>query len=110
MTQFKVGDKVWTFNENRRVYDGSGSFGGKIIYAEHFVEREITDETPRSWIVNGKKYSKKDPSGLYTDQQKADDIWFHDNRWKIAKLVDRCMDIEKMRQIAAIVGYVEETK
>lgn len=110
--QFKIGDKVWCFDQNRRVYDGKGSFGGHIIYAGHFYESKITGETSRSWIVGqyGDKYSKKDPSGLYTDEQKADAIWMHDNRHKIAGIVDRCRDIEKMRQIAQIVGYVEETK
>lgn len=109
MTELKVGDKVWRFDQNRRVYDGTGSFGGKVIYAEHFYQDVITGETSRSWIVGkyGYRVNKKTLEGIYTDEQKANDIWMHNNRYKIASIVDRCNDVEKMRQIAQIVGYVE---
>ena len=50
--KMKVGDKVWIFDTNRRVYPKvNGRVTGGPIYAEHFVQAEITGETSKSWIV-----------------------------------------------------------
>lgn len=104
----KLGDKVWVFDGNRRRYNQvDGRSSGPAIYAEHFVECEITSETSRSWIVNGVKYPKSD-SALYTDEQKADAIWVNEHRYKIIQMAERCRDAATLRQIAQIVGYAEK--
>jgi hypothetical protein len=78
------------------------------------AEVTIDAETSRSWVVGAgkhyeQKFSKKNPEGMYNEQQKNDYEWDNIHRWKIGKLVDRCSP-EQLRQIAQIVGYVEETK
>lgn len=94
----KVGDKVWLFSSNRRVYIKDGKHQGSPVYSEHFFDRTITGETSRSWIVDDRKYSKKNPNGLYTDQQKEDAIWREENIRKIINLVDSC-STETLRKI-----------
>jgi len=51
LKNLKVGDTVWVFDINRRVYDGNG-LGAKIIYREHFRPVHIIGETSRSWILD----------------------------------------------------------
>ncbi len=113
---FKVGDKVWVFNENHREYatDKKGHpVGGGPIYEKHFVQVEITGETSRSWLI-GKwhpiKISKRDLKGIYTDEQKADAIWAHEHAYNIVRMVERLRDAAKLRQIAAIVGYQPQSE
>lgn len=105
----KLGDKVWVFDGNRRRYNQvDGRSSGPAIYAEHFVEQRITGETSRSWIVNGVKYPKSDPSALCTHEQKEDAIWVNEHRYKIIQMAERCRDAATLRKIAQIVGYVEK--
>lgn len=115
-SDLQVGDTVWVFDVNRRVYaparPGRLWADGGPIYREHFRPVVIESETSRSWVtVSGTKYSKKDrPHGIYIDQQEIDDAcWVNDHRYKVSSLVDRCQDPAILRQIAALVGY-EETK
>ena len=108
---FKIGDKVWMFDPNRRVYprDERGRTTGGVIYAEHFHQVEIIVETSRSWITDnyGLKASKKEPQNIFTDEQKAGMIWIHEHRYRVSDSVYRCHDVEKLRQIAQIIGYDE---
>jgi len=97
----KVGDKVWLFDTNRRVYP-KGSITSAPIYAEHFYQTTIDDETPRSWIIGRQKYSKKGGEGIYTDEQKADRLWDHANRYNIIEKVKEC-SVEKLKQIEEIL-------
>jgi hypothetical protein len=99
----KVGDKVWTFNPSRRRYALGSS---APIYAEHFEQQEIVGETSRSWIVGytQAKYPKANPVGLYTDKQKADDIYIADNAIRLSRLVRDCKNAAALRKIAEIIG------
>lgn len=103
--KMKIGDKVWLFDWNRRVYDkNEKGLSGEPIYEKHFYEAEITGETSRSWIINGERYSKKTLLGIYTDEQKADKIWDHLHRYNIIEKVRQC-SIEKLKQISMILNY-----
>jgi len=94
----KVGDKVWLFDGNRRVYPKSAGMSCAPIYSEHFYSVTIDSETSRSWIVDGVKFPKNNPIGIYTDQQKEDMIWARENRRKIIDVVDRC-SAKELREI-----------
>lgn len=98
----KIGDKVWLFDINRRVYSKDGGIGRAPIYSEHFYEAIISGETKRSWIVNGKKFDKKDCRGLYTNKQKEDAIWANENRRKIVRKVEIC-NVSLLRRIQEIL-------
>ncbi len=97
----KVGDKVWRFDFNRRVYPKTPGFSAPI-YSEHFYPDIITGETSRSWILGNDKISKKSPFCLYTDEQKEDQIWANTYRYKIIDEV-RTSDIKTLREVAKIV-------
>jgi len=114
MTTMNVGDKVYRFDGNVRVYDRAG-FGGAAIYEKHFVEEEIIGETNRSWITSrGYKISKKDGScpaamqyagrGFFTFQAMQDDIWRNNHRHKIERLLGQA-SAHQLRQVADILGY-----
>lgn len=98
----KVGDKVWLFNINRRVYPKDNRGFSSPIYSEHFYEAVIEGETSRSWIVCGEKFSKKDPRGIYTDETKELKIWDNENRYIIKNKIDRC-SVEILKQIDGLL-------
>lgn len=111
---FKIGDKVWRFDPNRRVYPKDKAISGGPIYAEHFWQDTIVGETSRSWLVGGRdwdqiKVPKKNPTGIYTDEQKEAEIWEHDHRYRIVKMVQRCTP-EQLKQIAKLIGYNENNQ
>ena len=99
----KVGDKVWLFDFNRRVYPKEGGMGRSPIYSEHFYQCEIDGETSRSWIVSGTKFSKLNPQGIYNDQQKEERIWDYENRYKIVKGVESC-STKQLKEILSILN------
>ena len=111
----KVGDKVYRFDGNVRHYDRPG-FSGKCVYEKHFVEHEIVGETKLSWITDkgGFKISKRDGTcpkamqfagrGFFTFDQMHDDIWRHEHRYKIERLMSQA-SAGQLRKVADILGY-----
>jgi hypothetical protein len=95
----KVGDEVWLFSENWREYV-AGQSGP--VYSSHFRKFKIEGETSRSWIVCDKKFPKADARGLYTDQQKDDEIWANETRYKIVRQVEHC-SVEKLKLIQQLL-------
>lgn len=110
----EIGDKFWGFDWNRRVYPKEKKGFQGPIFAEYFYRVEITGETSRSWIFSSEgstmerfKAPKKGPDNrrmFFTDEEKADKVWSHDNRQPIIRDVNRC-DVATLRAIAAIVNY-----
>tara|TARA_R110000803_G_scaffold171446_1_gene234372 strand:+ start:166 stop:492 length:327 start_codon:yes stop_codon:yes gene_type:complete len=102
----KVGDKIWRFDINRRRYREGG--GGGPIYAEHWSEIEITGETSRSWIVGGWQEIKVSKRGahygyVFTRAEVEDDIWMDGNRYKLGERVKRCIYIDILKAIEALI-------
>lgn len=98
----KIGDKIWLFDANRRIYKKGEQ---SPIFSEHFYKVTIDGETSRSWLIGRDKFSKKDPCGIYTDEQKEDKIWDHMNRYKIIDKIKNC-SIAKLKQINSIIDEV----
>jgi hypothetical protein len=103
MSDLKVGDKVWLFDQNRRVYKTDSIISSAPIFSEYFYQTTITGETSRSWIIDREKFSKKTLQGIYTDEMKADKIWEEENRYRIVEEVRYC-SIDKLKKIALILG------
>lgn len=120
----KVGDTIWEFDCNRRVYPNErrrlGSFDAPI-YSEHFTSATITGETPQSWLIalsHGRPPRKVNKKTMleandrftsirwFTTEQMGDDIWIHDHRAAIASKIGVERDASKLKRIAAIL---EET-
>ena len=95
----KVGDKVWLFSENWREYKQGIS---APIYEKHFCQFIIEAETSKSWIVNGEKFAKNNPIGIYTDQQKEDKIWDNVNRYKIIDKIRMC-STDTLKKISNLI-------
>lgn len=110
----KIGDKFWGFDGNRRVYPKEKTGFNGPIFVEHFYRIKITGETSRSWIFSFEgstqehfKAPKKGPHNrrmFFTDEEKSDKVWSHDNRQAIIRDVNRC-DVATLRAIAVIVNY-----
>lgn len=99
----KVGDSVWLFDTNRRVYEKDGVKHNSPIYSEYFFKATINGETSRSFIILGKKFNKKNPLGVYTEQQKEDKIWANSIRYDLIRKVERC-EPSMLRKIEKIMG------
>jgi hypothetical protein len=106
----KIGDVLYNFDSNRRVYrDRSFSGGGGPIYAEHFTPVEIVGETKNSWVLAryAAKVNKKTlesarahaERGYFTKSAMADDIWLNERRHKIAEAVRYCDNVNILKTI-----------
>lgn len=99
----KVGDKIWRQDLIRRS-DGSA-----------WIEDVISGETPKSWLVgyHSTKVNKNtmvtatDRQGCrdryYTKEQMLAKKFCDRNAHAIASAVSVCRDVDKLRQIAAIL-------
>lgn len=114
MSEIKVGSKIWRLDSNHRLYEQVKNAAGKMvspggsIYRNHWIECEIVAETSRSWVNSwGIKIPKKGPHyGFAFTQQEVDDrVWVHDSRFKIVSLLEREWDVQKLKQVAEILGY-----
>lgn len=115
---FKIGDILYRFDGNYRVYpkrEEGGLPRGGPIYREHFRPSAIIGETRLSWVIDGDyKVSKRDMScpaakqcggrGIFTLQEMEDDIWSHEHRHKIGRLIEMC-DIDKLKKVAELLEY-----
>lgn len=105
----KIGDTVYAFNFNRRVYSKEKNDHAPI-YDEHFYEVVITGETKFSWITEyGAKYKKKltqytpYSERLFTKEEKDKAVWLHDNQYKIVERVRSLTDYDMLVKINKIL-------
>jgi hypothetical protein len=101
----KVGDTVYIFDINRRVYRKEG---GGPIWEEHWRPEVIESETSRSWVTrNGRKIPKtgKVHGVAFSLDDVRKDGYVNDNAYKIARLINSNIEYEKLVEIAKIVGY-----
>jgi hypothetical protein len=108
--------EIWFFDVNRRIYPKMTRFrhySSGPIWREHWVRREIVGETSRSWVTSHDQKIPKNaplPRGFaWTEADINELAWVKDHAHRISNYVMRCCDSVKLRQIAAIVEYKEET-
>lgn len=109
----KIGDTVYTFDVNRRVYerDEKGKSYGGPIYREHWRPWLIVGEEKRSWLVTygeGGRPQKMAKPQFKTEAEVADACWMNDHRYRLSETLQRCGDVALLRQIAALIGYKPE--
>jgi hypothetical protein len=116
----KLGDTLYRFDGNRRVYREGGAFGGGgPIYREHFEPLKIVGENRMSWILErGWKVRKSDLKGeaesfqyggrgFFTAEGMELDIWLHDHKHRIVAYIERQATPTQLKQIAELIGYKE---
>ena len=120
--EIKIGSTLWWFDNNRRVYarDAQGRAVGGSIHREHWRATKIVGESRLSWITDDhRKFAKatltsRDNYGTVravASLAKVEaECWIHDHRYAISEAVRKCEDIEALRAVAALVGYVEEER
>jgi hypothetical protein len=112
----KVGDTVWVFDKNRRVYPprvvGDGGFRFPI-WREHWQPLKVVGETSRSWLLDGWDKLKvpkvnADPRRFAFSQAEIDEqAWLHENHYRIISKIQYSSDTQLFREIAALIGYKE---
>jgi hypothetical protein len=111
----KVGDTLFNFDGNRRVYASSNGYGGgPPIYEKHFKAVTIESETTKSWVMSpsGAKVNKKTlessmhyaDRGYFTKSAMEADIWSNEHRHKITREVGNA-SVDHLKEIARIIGY-----
>jgi len=103
---------IWFKDINHRVYERGedGRAVGGPVYREHWRPYEVVSETKQSWVLLSglkvpKNPAKRSSSFALTQEEVEQDIWINDHRAEIAQLIYRFEDVEKLKQIAKIVGY-----
>jgi hypothetical protein len=113
MTRMKIGDTLYKFDVNRRVYPkpepGRAFSSGGPIYREHFMPLKIVGENKVSWVLEWNvKAPKKDADRIQkrilTAAEVDDDCWANDHRHRIRDLLQHC-SVEHLREVARILGY-----
>jgi hypothetical protein len=112
--KFTVGQRVWLFDINHRVYPkGAGCTSGPI-YAEHFRACRVFGIQGRSYLIasfadeDGKFASPvgfaKAEKRYLTDAEKAEKVYVDGNRYRIVNALERA-DAATLRKVAALIGY-----
>lgn len=113
----KIGDTLWCFDTNRRVYTEPG---GRAVYREHFVPSLIVGETKISWLcrpatwpntepVKVKKATLQSSNGAYspsrwfTAEAMEADIYLEANRARIHLDILRCTNPKVLQAIDALL-------
>lgn len=120
--KFEVGQGVWFFDVNHRVYPEPPK--GKVycssgpIYEKHYLERTIYGIEGRSYVIgppnsptgwSTRKYGFAKAERVFrTDEEKAADTYLNIHRYKIVRMVERCSDPLLLMKVAELVGYREE--
>jgi len=111
----RVGDTLWSFDSNRRVYrSGVGLSGGGPIYREHYQQETIVGETPLSWLVGASpptKVNKKTLAcrteygfgGYFTKSAMEDRIWINENRPALIRALEYSHDADLLRAVDRLV-------
>lgn len=116
----KLGDKIWLFDDNRRVYvDDEGNKHQSPIYRKKFVPFYIVGETRVSWIVSnytldeipewavakGKKVKKVEANKTYwTSKEEVENkCWINENIYRIVEKVRHCKDYSLLKQIDNLI-------
>lgn len=108
----KTGDTVWHLDGHRNAYV-DGEYVGRGVWNLE----QVKEETRRSLKVHYSKFDRKTGSQMATGgfsashmilgQKEYDALmWMTTHSRKIIAAVEHCRDIDKLRQIAEIVGYV----
>ena len=123
----KVGDTVWVFDENRRVYpprdeQGRAHLGGPI-WRGHWVEQTVVGENKTSFFV-GRAPHGFDPKrlswhrrilkrdlrdgtlrGVVRSLEELEKlVWMHDNRHELIDRVRRCEDHAVLVEVARLLA------
>lgn len=106
----KVGDTIWFFDQNRRVYaPGTTS---PPIWRAHWAPIKVIGETSKSWLIGYEHRPTKLPksqttwTGYALSEEEIDKAeWVYKNRFVIEKKVGYLNDYDKLKQVAEIIGY-----
>jgi hypothetical protein len=104
----KVGDTIWVFDENRRVYarDEKGHSVGRPIWRECWRPVPIRGETKVSWVTDfGAKINKKSPGDRVAFSEADIDraAYVEDARQNLRRRVEWCRDYETLKAIEALL-------
>lgn len=120
--KFTVGQRIWQFDINRRVYerDAEGFAKGGPIYEAHFLPMKVLRiESNRyivaTWPEGG--YERRvsflavtaERGNWVDDAEKERRIWEHVHRHSIIRMVERA-DVDTLRKVAAAIGYESTAK
>ena len=116
MAEHKIGDAVFVFDINHRVYaerkPGARFSGGGPIYRKHFRPYVIVGEEGRSWLYaenTDARYTMKigklkARDVLLTVQHVEDRCWENSYRHRVLDAVAKC-DVDALRAVAKLVGW-----
>jgi hypothetical protein len=118
-----VGQKLWRFEPNKRVYEKENGYP-RLVYRHHWIENGATvvGETRVNWLVV--PYDKEPPYNLFmrdiarvpkngplppeyaVDAAVVEqDIWVHDNKYKLIDVIQKSRDYAALKAVAELVGY-----
>jgi hypothetical protein len=98
----QTGDEIWCHDTTSHTHP--------------WFKETISAETSQSWLLGQCGQYKVNKKTMlenmgqygdrrwYSDEDRASKMWVDQNRWKIAKVVEGCQDIDLLGKIAAVIG------
>ena len=104
----RVGDVVYTFDENRRVYDATKpGIGLAPIFSEHFHPHLVVGEERASWLVASARTPglsrKLAKSKVISAKEFEARCWIHSNRRDLVEALKACGDIEVLKAVSDLL-------
>ena len=113
-TQPEQYPECWVFDSNHRVYrrNADGRAIGGPIWREHWRKVTIVDSNRRSWITSsGARIPKGGGRDYAFSLQEIEQAAFvHDHKYRISEMIRACLDYDKIKKVAEIMGYKPEDK
>lgn len=82
---------------------------GSPVFRYKFMPEYVVGETKLSWLVGRgpkpQKFPKKGTFNLYGLDDVEDAVWADQHQFRIRDAVGHLRDLEKLKQIADLVGY-----
>lgn len=109
----KVGDTIWWFDGNHRVYSRDSS---RPVWRQHWRPRVIIGETDRSWLIEPswrpRKVPKVNPPAewAFSEAEIDQQAWVEENAHRIAHLVGVCRRYDVLKEVAKVIGWREPPK
>lgn len=124
--KLEIGQTVWYFDENRRVYrkkPGDLYSSGAPVWREHWTPYEVVGETSRSYIIGLPassyrpfKISKKDVvegtglKGWAFSLEEIDQKAFVEQAVEIAEKIRWTKDYKTLRAVCDLIGFEPKTR
>ena len=111
LQQHNVSSRLYYFDQNRRIYEMNGIKKSSPFHEGYFIPIKVISENEKEIVCEYGTIKKKTMEyhwgstkyKVYTEQEKNDEVYVHENRHLIAEKV-RTLSAYKLRMVESILN------